>query len=129
MITESTIILAIIGMVGLFSSAFVWQRANKITYKYYDTSTNKHADWYLSARLCQGFAYTTAALGFGVASRSHERPLFTVSKRKDALMEEYQIVFKNGDVQYILAENLEEAAWSAYELARTTDSTLKDIIQ
>ena len=44
MITESTIILAIIGMVGLFSSAFVWQRANKITYKYYDTSTNKHAD-------------------------------------------------------------------------------------
>lgn len=43
-------------------------------------------------------------------------------------MEEYQIVFKNGDVQYILAENLEEAAWSAYELARTTDSTLKDII-
>jgi len=44
MITEQTIILAIIGMVGLFSSAFVWQRANKITYKYYDTSTNKHAD-------------------------------------------------------------------------------------
>ena len=44
MITESTIILAIIGMVGLFSSAFVWQRANKITYKYYDTSTNKQPD-------------------------------------------------------------------------------------
>ena len=44
MITESTIILAIIGMVGLFSSAIVWQRANKITHKYYDTSTNKHAD-------------------------------------------------------------------------------------
>lgn len=44
MITEQTIILAIIGMVGLFSSAFVWQRANKITYKYYDTSANKQTD-------------------------------------------------------------------------------------
>lgn len=43
-------------------------------------------------------------------------------------MDEYQIVFKNGDVQYILAENLEEAAWSAYELSRTTDQPLKDII-
>lgn len=42
--SETNIILAIIGMVGLFSSAFVWQRANKITYKYYDTSTNKQAD-------------------------------------------------------------------------------------
>ena len=36
MITEQTIILAIIGMVGLFSSAFVWQRANRITGKYYE---------------------------------------------------------------------------------------------
>ena len=42
--SETNIILAIIGMVGLFSSAFVWQRANKITHKYYDTSTNKQAD-------------------------------------------------------------------------------------
>lgn len=44
MYTEQAIIAAIIGMVGLFSTAFVWQRANKITYKYYDTSTNKQAD-------------------------------------------------------------------------------------
>tara|TARA_R100001163_G_scaffold21136_1_gene18129 strand:- start:192 stop:326 length:135 start_codon:yes stop_codon:yes gene_type:complete len=44
MITEQTIILAIIGMVGLFSSAFVWQRANKITHKYYDTSTNNRVN-------------------------------------------------------------------------------------
>ena len=35
MITESTIILAIIGMVGLFSTAIIWQRANRITSKYY----------------------------------------------------------------------------------------------
>ena len=35
MITESTIILAIIGMVGLFSTAIIWQRANRITGKYY----------------------------------------------------------------------------------------------
>ena len=43
-------------------------------------------------------------------------------------MNEYQIVFKDGDVQYILAEDLETAAWSAYELAQATKQTLKDII-
>ncbi len=32
---ESTIILAIIGMIGLFSTATVWHRANKITHGYY----------------------------------------------------------------------------------------------
>ena len=43
-------------------------------------------------------------------------------------MNEYQIVFKDGDVQYILAEDLETAAWSAYKLAQATKQTLKDII-
>ena len=33
--TETTIILAIIGMLGLFSTATVYQRANRITSKYY----------------------------------------------------------------------------------------------
>ena len=33
--SESTIILAIVGMVGLFSTAIIWQRANRITSKYY----------------------------------------------------------------------------------------------
>jgi hypothetical protein len=32
---ESTIILAIVGMVGLFSTAIIWQRANRITSNYY----------------------------------------------------------------------------------------------
>jgi hypothetical protein len=32
---ESTIILACIGMVGLFASAITWQRANRITSNYY----------------------------------------------------------------------------------------------
>ena len=36
MITESTIILAIIGMIGLFSTAIIWQRANKLTSNYYN---------------------------------------------------------------------------------------------
>lgn len=35
MITESTIILAIIGMLGLFSTALIWQRSNRITSTYY----------------------------------------------------------------------------------------------
>ena len=32
---ETTIIIAIIGMIGLFASATVYQRANRITSKYY----------------------------------------------------------------------------------------------
>ena len=34
-VTESTIILAIIGMLGLFATATIYQRANKITHAYY----------------------------------------------------------------------------------------------
>ena len=34
--SESNIIYAIIGMVGLFSTALIWQRANRITSKYYN---------------------------------------------------------------------------------------------
>jgi len=33
---EQTIILAIVGMVGLFSTAIIWQRSNRITSKYYN---------------------------------------------------------------------------------------------
>ncbi len=33
--SESNIIFAIIGMVGLFSTAVIFQRANRITNKYY----------------------------------------------------------------------------------------------
>ena len=35
--SESTIILAIVGMVGLFSTAIIWQRSNRITTRYYGT--------------------------------------------------------------------------------------------
>jgi 1-deoxy-D-xylulose 5-phosphate reductoisomerase len=34
--TEQTIILAIIGMVGLFATATVYQRANRISSRYYN---------------------------------------------------------------------------------------------
>lgn len=34
--SESTIILAIVGMIGLFATATVYQRANRITSKYYE---------------------------------------------------------------------------------------------
>jgi len=36
MITETTIILAIIGMVGLFATAVIYQRANRISSRYYN---------------------------------------------------------------------------------------------
>ena len=35
MINEFTIILAVIGMIGLFATATVYQRANRITSRYY----------------------------------------------------------------------------------------------
>ena len=38
---ESTIILAVVGMVGLFASAITWQRANRITFKYYGNKNTK----------------------------------------------------------------------------------------
>ena len=36
--TETNIILAIIGMVGLFSTAVIWQRANRISSRYYQAN-------------------------------------------------------------------------------------------
>ena len=41
--SESNIILAIIGMVGLFSSALVWQRSNRITSLYYARTSKQHS--------------------------------------------------------------------------------------
>ena len=43
-------------------------------------------------------------------------------------MDEYHIEFTDGEVQYILAENLEEAAWAAIDLAYNLDKSVKDII-
>ena len=39
--TETTIILAIIGMVGLFATATVYQRSNRITSRYYSNKINQ----------------------------------------------------------------------------------------
>jgi hypothetical protein len=33
--TETNIILAVIGMIGLFATATIYQRANRITFRYY----------------------------------------------------------------------------------------------
>lgn len=39
--SEITIILAVIGMVGLFATATVYQRANRITSRYYANKINR----------------------------------------------------------------------------------------
>jgi len=39
--SETTIILAVIGMVGLFATATVYQRANRITSRYYANKINR----------------------------------------------------------------------------------------
>ena len=44
--TETTIILAVVGMLGLFATATVYQRSNRITSRYYakrDTSTSAYS--------------------------------------------------------------------------------------
>jgi hypothetical protein len=38
---ETNIILAVIGMVGLFATATIWQRANRITSRYYANKINR----------------------------------------------------------------------------------------
>ena len=40
LMTETNIILAVIGMVGLFATATIWQRANRITTNYYKSTKN-----------------------------------------------------------------------------------------
>ena len=39
--TETTIILAIIGMLGLFATATVYQQANRISSRYYSNKINR----------------------------------------------------------------------------------------
>lgn len=39
--SEITIILAVIGMVGLFTTATVYQRVNRITSRYYANKINR----------------------------------------------------------------------------------------
>ena len=40
--SETNIILAIIGMLGLFSTALIWQRSNRITSTYYARTSQQH---------------------------------------------------------------------------------------
>ena len=51
--SESNIIFAIIGMVGLFSTAVIWQRANRITGRYYGKSKSLDDNYFIkNAILC-----------------------------------------------------------------------------
>ena len=42
-------------------------------------------------------------------------------------MEEYELIFTNGDVVYILAEDLEDAAWQALHICEEQDDLLIDV--
>ena len=43
-------------------------------------------------------------------------------------MEEYELIFVSGEVVYILADDLEDAAWHAVELQKELNTTIKDIV-
>lgn len=42
--TETNIILAVIGMIGLFATATIYQRANRITSRYYKKTKTDTTD-------------------------------------------------------------------------------------
>ena len=44
-------------------------------------------------------------------------------------MEEYEITMSNGEVIYILAPDLEQACWDAFELSKGKNTKLKDVVQ
>ena len=43
-------------------------------------------------------------------------------------MEEYEVAMSNGEVVYILAPNLEQACWDAFELSKGKNTKLKDVV-
>ena len=42
-------------------------------------------------------------------------------------MEEYEITMSNGEVTYILAPDLEQACWDAFDLSKEMNTKLKDV--
>lgn len=47
----------------------------------------------------------------------------------DPTLQEYQVVMSDGECIYILAENLEQAAWDAWYISVDKDTKLVDVIQ
>lgn len=43
-------------------------------------------------------------------------------------MEEYGVSMSNGEVVYILAPDLEQACWDAFELSKEMNTKLKDVV-
>ena len=43
-------------------------------------------------------------------------------------MTEYEVTMSSGEVCYILAADLEDAAWQGLQLSTDRDTTLKDVI-
>ena len=43
-------------------------------------------------------------------------------------MTEYEITMSSGETVYVLAADLEDAAWQAFQLSKDAQTTLKDVI-
>ena len=43
-------------------------------------------------------------------------------------MTEYEITMSSGETVYVLAADLEDAAWQAFQLSKDANTTLKDVI-
>lgn len=48
---------------------------------------------------------------------------------EDSTLNEYQVVMSDGECIYILAEDIEQAAWDAWYLSVDKDTKLVDVIQ
>ena len=57
-----------------------------------------------------------------------DAPIIHSHEAQGRTMTEYEITMSSGETVYVLAADLEEAAWLAFELSKDMDATLKDVI-
>ena len=57
-----------------------------------------------------------------------DAPIIHSHETHGRTMTEYEITMSSGETVYVLAADLEEAAWLAFELSKDMDATLKDVI-
>lgn len=140
---ESTIILAIVGMVGLFATATVYQRSNRITSRYYKRDQHQQVH-HVHGYWCPSFFFMWAQckcdfdIYWGRYSCEYSL-MFTIVKWGYQLLallgrvryHEYEVTMcddvENVRTEYVLAPDCERAAWQALELSSQRNCTLKNV--
>ena len=109
--TEQTIILAIVGMVGLFATATVYQRANRISSRYYGKKWHQHLS--LISR--------TSSRTYNALSNS-----MVIERQRDSF-KEFEVLLSSGERFFLLAADSMAAAYAALELSNDRNSKLINV--